>query len=567
MSTKIINPFKMNKTKQVILGLFTFAMMTTSCHKLDVPVESVLTPEVFPTTQAQFNSVMGPIYTQLRNEYATGYFQIQSHSTDESIQPAYGGNWFDGGRFMQLTLHTYDKDNPLLNGSWNYFSNMIGLSNQILYILSTAPDGQAKRQSIAEMRTMRAFAYWGLMDLFGNVPIDTVYGSKELQTNTERAKVFSFIESELKTAIPNLNPASGSAMYGKPNRYMAFALLAKLYINGQVYAGTPKWNEAIAACDSVISAGGGSQYAYEPRSTYLRMFYPQNGPGQKEFIWAIPYDAAATGGFQFHARYDLNRNLGIRYLYSGSTPGTNVNPIMNFTSGNGLINNKPSGPRMTLPEYFAYFDDPNDIRNQQWLSGKQYWPDGTPIKVRTTKKGYDQFYTGADGGTAITYDLELSSDIKLRQNPATLDCGNDEIAWNQGTRNIKFYPDFTNVVSRNQNNDIPIFRYSDIILMKAEAILRGGSPTLGHTALGLVNTLRSNRSTSPAWTSITLENIYAERAREMAWECWRRNDMIRFGKYEDSWGFKTDANPNKRIFPIPQPAMNTNPKLKQNPGY
>ena len=150
-------------------------------------------------------------------------------------------------------------------------------------------------------------------------------------------------------------------------------------------------------------------------------------------------------GNMFHARYDLNRNLGIRYRYSGSTPGTNVNPVMNLTSGNGLVNNKPSGPRMTTARILAYFNDPNDIRNQQWLSGKQYWHDGSPIMVRTTKKGYDQFYTGADGGTAIDYHLELAPTFTLRQSVATFDCGNDEIAWNMGTRNIKFLADYTNV--------------------------------------------------------------------------------------------------------------------------
>lgn len=557
----------MKNMKLITLGLLSFTLVMSACHKLDVPVTSALVPEVFPTTQAQFNSVMGPIYTELRSGYSIGYWQVQSHTTDESIQPAYGGNWFDGGRFRELHYHTYTKDNALLNGNWNYFSNMVGVSNQILYILGTAPDGPAKNQSIAEMRTMRAFAYWGLMDLFGNVPIDTVYGSKEQKTNTERAKVFSFIESELKSAIPNLSTASGAAMYGKPNQYVAQTLLAKLYLNAQVYAGTARWNDAIAACDAVLNAGGGSLYGFQPRSTYLSMFYPQNGPSFKEFIFAIPYDASTSNGYQFHARYDLNRNLGIRFRYSGSTPGSNVNPIMNQTTGNGLVNNKPSGPRMTLPEFFANFNDPNDVRNQQWLSGKQYWQDGSPILVRTTKKGYDEFYTGSDAGATYTYHLELSDGPVLRRNPATFDCGNDEIAWNMGTRNIKFLADFTNPTSRNQNNDVPIFRYSDVVLMKAEAILRGGTATGGQTALGLVNSLRANRTTSPAWTSVTLDDIYAERARELAWECWRRNDAIRFGKYEGKWGFKTDADPNKRIFPIPQGAITTNPLLKQNPGY
>jgi len=557
----------MKKFLQHTFFIVTLGVAMSACHKLDVPVTSALTPEVFPTTQAQFNAVMGPIYTQFRQDFSIGYWQVQSHSTDESVQPAYGGNWFDGGRFMQLHYHTYDKDNPLLNGSWSYLSNMVGISNQILYILRSAPEGQAKVQAISEMRTMRALSYFLLMDLFGNVPIDTIYGSKEPQTNAQRAEVFSFVESELKSAIPGLSTVGGAAMYGKPNRYVGFTLLAKLYMNAQVYTGTAKWNEAITACDSVIAAAGRGLYAIEPRSTYLRMFYPQNGPSFKEIIFAIPYDPATSNGYQFHARYDLNRNLGIRYLYSGSTPGTNVNPILNKTTGNGLINNKPSGPRMTTPEYFAYFNDPGDIRNQQWLSGKQYWADGSPIMVRTTKKGYDQFYTGSDGGAEYIYHLELSPAPALRQNPSTFDCGNDDIAWDQGTRNIKFFPDFSNPTSRNQNNDVPFLRYADVLLMKAEAILRGGGATGGQTALSLVNQVRSNRTTSAAWSSVTLEDLYAERARELAWETWRRNDAIRFGKYEDKWLFKTNAETYRRIFPIPQGALTSNPKLKQNPGY
>ena len=557
----------MKKIFQIILSVTTVAVVMSACHKLDVPVKSALTPEVFPTTQAQFNAVMGPIYTQFRQDFSVGYWQVQSHTTDESVQPAYGGNWFDGGRFMQLHYHTYDKDNALINGNWSYLSNMIGISNQILYILRTAPEGAAKNQAVAEMRTMRALAYFLFMDMFGNVPIDTAYGSKVLQTNSTRANVFSFIESELKSAIPNLSMAAGATMYGKPNRYVGFTLLAKLYLNAEVYSGTAKWNDAITACDSVIAAAGRGLYAIEPRSTYLRMFYPQNGPSFKEIIFAIPYDPATSNGYQFHARYDLNRNLGIRYNYSGSTAGTNVNPVMNKTTGNGLINNKPSGPRMTTPEFLANFNDPGDIRNDQWLKGKQYWPDGSPIMVRTTKKGYDQFYTGADGGAEYIYHLELAPAPVLRQNPSTFDCGNDDIAWDMGSRNIKFFPDWTNPTSRNQNNDVPFFRYADVLLMKAEAILRGGTATGGQTALSLVNSVRANRTTSAAWSAVTLDDLYAERARELAWETWRRNDAIRFGKYEDKWLFKTNNETYRRIFPIPQVALTTNPNLKQNPGY
>ena len=103
--------------------------------------------------------------------------------------------------------------------------------------------------------------------------------------------------------------------------------------------------------------------------------------------------------------------------------------------------------------------------------------------------------------------------------------------------------------------------------MKAEAILRGGAATGGATALSLVNQLRAQRSTSPAWTAVTLEDVYSERCRELAWESWHRNDMIRYGKFEGKWGFKTNTDTYRRILPIPTNAFVLNPALKQNPGY
>jgi hypothetical protein len=407
-----------------------------------------------------------------------------------------------------------------------------------------------------------------MMDMFGNVPLDTVYGNTELRTNTLRKDVFTYVESELKAAIPDLKTASGTATYGKPTRDMAYSLLAKMYLNAEVYTGTAKYNECIAACDSVINAGGGTQYALESRATYFNMFAPTNGPSFKEFIFAIPYDPSTSNGYNFYARYDLNRNLGVKYRYSGSTAGTNVDPVMNGTTGNGLINNKPSGPRCTTDEFYAYFNDPNDIRNNQWLTGLQYWSTGNPIIVKTSNLGYNQFYSGGDPGGSYTYHLNLSPlGNTSRLGATSYDVGKDELAWNTGYRNIKFLPD-PNSINRNQNNDVPVFRFSDIILMKAEAIQRGGTATLGHTALSLINMLRAVRTTSAPLVSITLDDIYSERCREMSWECWHRNDMIRFGKYENSWGLgKTNTDTYRRLFPIPTSAIATNNKLVQNTGY
>jgi starch-binding outer membrane protein, SusD/RagB family len=539
----------MKKSFLKIAALAGIICTTPFCHKLDVPITSALTPDVFPKTQAQFVQVAGTAYAALRGNYATDYHFIQSQTTDESIMPARGGNWYDNQNYLMLHYHTWTRDHGFTNSGWSWFSNIVGTTNQALAILgeNMPASNTTKAQTLAELRMVRALAYFMWMDMYGNIPIITKYGDFEPKTNSSRAEVFAFIEKEVKEALPNLSTTVDATTYGKPTQFGAQALLAKMYINAEYYTGKAQNNECIAACDAVINS---AKFALEPRNTYLQMFYPNNGPAMKEFILAIPYDPAmvalpGTNGFQFHARYDVLRSQTKRFN-------------LPFT---------PSAPRSTLPEYYAHFTkDTNDIRNRQWMVGKQFNVDGTPLTVTTTKKGYDQFYTGADAGAALTYHVEITPDIVLRQSPTTFDCGNDEISWNMGIRNIKIFPDASSI-TRNQNNDLPFFRYSDIILMKAEAIQRGGTPTGGATALSLINQLRAVRTTSPALTAVTLEDIYSERCRELAFESWHRNDMIRFGKYEGKWGFKTNAETHRRIFPIPTSAFVLNPALKQNPGY
>lgn len=527
-----------------------------SCHKLNVPITTELTPDVFPQDSTSFISASGPVYVALRGNYGVEYFFQQTLSTDEAILPARGGNWYDGAQNMQMHYHTYTPDNGYVTGNWGWLSTIIGASNQTISILTkTMPDGASKSQYLAEMKMVRAFAYFMMMDNYGGVPIDTVYGDFTPRTQADRATVFSFIESEIKAAIPYLSTATDQSVYGRFNKYGAYALLAKMYLNAEVYTGTKHYDDCIAACDNIINS---NLYALQPMSTYLQMFYPNNGPQIPEFIFSIPYDANFDNGnwgfrgVNNHSRYDVPRSMG-KVAAGGGYNYFNIP----FT---------PSAPESTIPSFYAYFYDAGDVRNGQWLHGLQYQPDGvTPITITTTYAGYDAI-TNAGNNNTYTYQLDLTPDVVLRQSVASFDCGNDEVAWNMGYRNVKFYPDATSS-SRNQNNDIPVFRYSDILLMKAEAILRGGAATGGVTALSLANSLRAQRTTSAAWTDITLDSIYNERSREFTQESWHRNDMIRFGKYENSWGFKTDADVHHRIFPIPNSALKLNPALKQNDGY
>ena len=150
-----------------------------------------------------------------------------------------------------------------------------------------------------------------------------------------------------------------------------------------------------------------------------------------------------------------------------------------------------------------------------------------------------------------------------------MDTGNDYLSQYMGARSVKFFPDPNwDPNTRSDNNDFPVFRYGDIVMMKAEAILRGAAPTSGETAMGLVNSIRS-RAKAPALTQDpTLDQLLDERVREFAWEAWRRNDLIRFGKYSNTWLFKDVASAQFReLFPVPGNQLKLNAKLVQNPGY
>jgi starch-binding outer membrane protein, SusD/RagB family len=540
----------MKKALNYIILMGLFATVLSSCHKLNVPITSELTPNVFPQDSAQFIQAEGPVYVALRGSYGVEYFFMQTLSTDEEILPARGGNWFNSGENQQLHYHNWNAGNAYMESMWSWTSTIIGLATQEMNLLNedepAATTGKAT--ALAEIRAARAYGYFMMMDLFGSVPIDTTAGSFVSQPQSPRATVAAFIESELKAAIPNLSTTVNATTYGRMTKYAAYALLAKLYLNDEYYTGTNRYNDCIAACDTIINSGA---FSLQSMSTYFSQFAYNNGPGESEFIFAIPENptfADGPWGFRgtnLHMRYDPPRSEKAKFSLS-------------FV---------PSAPESTIPSYYAYFYDPGDIRNKQWLTGLQYMNDGvTPVTVTTTNLGYNQFYTGSDPGASYTYQVNLTPDILLRQDVASFDCGNDEIAWNMGYRCIKFYPDSTSP-STAMNNDIPVFRYSDILLEKAEAILRGGTATLSQTPLSLANQLRAQRTTATAWINVTLDSIYNERCREFTQESWHRNDMIRFGYFENAWGFKTDADQNHRIYPIPVAAIALNTKLVQNPGY
>jgi hypothetical protein len=411
--------------------------------------------------------------------------------------------------------------------------------NRILGVISASSSSATKKTtSSAEVKAMRALYYYFMMDLYGNVPIITDFPVTTPPATQPRTKVYQFIESELLNALPLL-PAKTSSnatlYYGRPTKAMAFALLEKMYLNAQVYTGNPNYTGAVAMADSVLK---NNNYSLDLK--YRDIFLPNNGPQINETIFAIPYDQQIPGN-QF-TRFGF-------FYYNVQAYGFNV----------GL-----SIAMSTTPEFYNRFNLPNDARSKTWMAGPQFAPDGSG--GYTTQPIY---YPGTT--------TQIYIEPKLTLVPGKpMDLGNTITSQSEGVRSLKYYPDPAIIQSTRLNgNDVPVLRLADVMLMKAEAILRGAAPTVVNgelqTADILVNKIRT-RANAPTVSGIDLDGLLDERAREFSWEAWRRNDLIRYGKFEVEYPLPNDnLNMNKdvtrRLYPIPATEIKLNSNLTQNPGY
>jgi hypothetical protein len=510
-----------------------------SCTKLDVPVESQYVKSNFPVTDADYNALLGTIYSNLSSQYAVPYWRMQELSTDEAILPARDGNFDDGGQYRQLHYHTWTFDHPNVITIWQWGFGGVNTCNRIISLINASPSTEAKKAStIAEVRAMRALYNYFMMDLYGNIPLITEFPVATQPATQTRAKAYEYIESELKSVVqllPAKTSANATLTYGRPTKAMAFALLEKMYLNAQVYTGTAKYTEAVAMADSVLK---NTNYSLDAK--YRDIFLPTNGPGVNETIFAIPYDQQIPGN-QF-TRFGF-------FYYLVQAYGFNV----------GL-----SIAMSTTPEFYNRFNLPNDARTKTWLAGPQFAPDGSG--GFTTQPVY---YPGTT--------TQIYIEPKLTLVPGKpMDLGNTIASQSEGVRSMKYYPDPTIIqATRLNGNDVPVLRLADVMMMKAEAILRGAAATTVNGELQtpdvLVNKIRT-RAGAPAVAGIDLPGLLDERAREFSWEGWRRNDLIRFGQFEVEYPLPNDVltmnkDVNRRLYPIPAQEIKLNPNLVQNPGY
>ena len=481
-----------------LAGAFTLA----SCTNLEEDIFGVVPQKGFGNTPEQLAALLGPAYSNVRA--CAWNWHNQEVTTDVMMVPTRGRDWYDGGNWLNYHRHTWSNLLSQNNDMWGWiFEGGINTVNQLI------PQVEGNTSAIAELRAIRAYYYFLALDWYGNVPILTE--TQNNVTTRPRAEVYAFVEKELTEILPNLTE---DKVYGRINRWVAQSLLAKLYLNAQVYKGTPEYDKAIAAADAVIGSG-----KYSLESNFFSNFAVAN-QSSNENIWAIPFDKNLAG--------EMTIQMRTLHYQNQLTYGLAAQPWNGFCS---------------LADFYNTFDN-SDLRKQMFIVGVQRSASGAILKD--------------DNGNDLVFTINVPDDEMTAAEPTFQGAG----------ARLGKYEIQRNNASNNQDNDWAMLRLADVHLMRAEAKFRKGDVA---GALADINPIRARAGVAPM-TALTLDNILEERGRELAWEGWRRNDLIRFGKFTQVGGkftskFMVNPAPHTTIFPIPQQRIDTNPGLVQNPGY
>lgn len=529
------------------------AMAFASCDKFlnEDPRDQLPEEEVYNTLADLYLNAVASLYTyvggfsdsQGLQGTGRGVYDLNTFTTDEAIIPTRGGDWYDGGFWQGLFLHQWGIENDAIQATWEYLYKVVMLSNKSLERIDKFSETHSDAELPAyraEVRAMRAMYYYYLMDLFGRVPLVlTSSPSMKDVVQSERKTVFDFIFKELQEAAPLLSDVHSNQSgpyYGRITRPVVTFLLAKLALNAEVYTDNNwtdgqhpdgreiffdvdgsrlnAWQTVVVYCDQLAAMG----YRLEPK--YETNFAVFNEPSV-ENIFTIP----------------MNKTLytnQMQYLFRSRH--------YNHAKAYGLSGE--NGPSATIEalETFGYETPEQDPRfDICYFAGVMYDLKGNLIRL--------------DNGTVLEY---LPWDVAL-------DISNTPYVQTAGARMKKYEIDETGTKDGKLiENDIVLFRYADALLMKSEAKVRNGEN--GDAEL---NEVRARVGASPR--TATLENLLAERQLELAWEGWRRQDLVRFGRFTRAYSSRPqlagEANGYTTVFPIPEKIRVMNRKLEQNLGY
>lgn len=561
-----------NRITKLLLLLVSITILD-SCTKL---TEKVLdeTSAAGLTEKQIADGFIAPTYAKLEDIFLhTNYFSLQEISTDEAILPYRGGtDWGDNGIYMQLHKHENVSSDANVRNTWNNILQGISRGVTAVNGLKGSKDPSAAKY-IAEARGMIAYYNLLTLDLWG-----VAFKKDDPLVNSTILKgkdAIDYIKSELQAIEPVLDNTTGP---GRLTQAAVQGLLARVYLNYGVYTNiygpatfaAADMAKVIEYCDKIINSG-----AYTLSTNYFAMFDDANHTN-KELIFAVDQRADLAGHNRM-AYFSISGDQFPLPAYTGAngTDGPGITPDF-YRS---WVNAYPVDPALADPRFYkenlSIYSNPGDSCvdaaafniNRGILRGQQYGlirKNGVFLKCASGKMLVGKLFY--DTRSKPTKPVEFTEAIDFST------AGSD---YNTGYRVEKYEFSKTSVSGRNfGEHDIVILRLADIYLMRAEANLRA-STTTSATPLADVNKVRLARTASSVaatpLTAITLDNLFRERGFEFYWECQRRTDMIRFGKYESAWTEKTSTDVKKRLFPIPQTAIDATSietgYLVQNQGY
>ena len=513
-----------------VKAVFAIAVMSLFVVSCDIEIEesdSIFTEETVgefggvAAVGASVQDLYNSIYGQLGDQ--ANFFALNEVSTDETLVPTRGTDWGDNGIWRTLHAHTWSPTHQYILNTWNNLNQNVFRATQVIDPASSVV-GEGETRSLeelkAEARFLRAFSMYFVLDMWGVAPFRGVNDGADVNPQVFTAQeAYAFIAEDLNAAIAALPTRGPSADNNRASKAAARFLLAKLYINAERYGASPAYQDVITLCDQIAADGYALQKGYfdifKEDVDSETIWYANTSVGNR--IWnGMHYNIVApdnTGG-----GWNGFTTLAEFYDSFGGAPDSNY------------VGDADDERRGWVPDA-SNADETNLGIGYGFLVGQMYDVNGAPLKDRP--------------GDPLVFTREL---------PGL--SGNNE---RTGIRIIKYHP----VNGSFANNEI-VFRYADVHLMKAEAMMKSGG-----SATAMVNELRTLRDAQPLGNVGDAE-LLAERGRELYYEFWRRNDMLRFGQYTRGWEFKDEGSigdETKRLYPIPINALLSNPNLEQNPGY
>ncbi|MBR6283689.1 MAG: RagB/SusD family nutrient uptake outer membrane protein [Muribaculaceae bacterium] len=507
--------------------LIIIALACTSCSLDETPRSELPESAAYTSKETLYLNTVATLYNYIggyedgQGLQGTnrGVYDLQTFGSDEAMIPLRGGDWYDGGLWQDMYKHSWTAGHDLMKNSWLYLYKVITLCNRSLETLNTYKDLAGDENHLAwtsEVRALRAMYYWYLIDLFGDVPLVTNSSVSMNEVKREkRAEIFKFCEEELLSVVNFLsyeNSTREGDYYGRITQSVAFFILAKLMLGSEVYTGVPRWDDCISFCDELEYLN----FELEPIYSANFLVYNQNS---KENIFTIPMNKHLFSNQQQNITRSLHYRHAAAYGYNGE--------------------NGACATLKTL-QVFGYPDELDPRFLDCYHYTYVYAPSGIPVTDRT--------------GNHLKYEPEK----------VQLDLSGSPYVETAGARMFKYEFD-KNAIKDGKlvDNDIVLFRYADVLLMRAEAKVR-----LGQDGSADFNAVRSRAGAKER--ECTLDNILDERLLELCWEGWRRQDLIRFNKYKSLYEGPDaidESDGHTTVFPIPADVRALNSNLTQNPGY